>query len=33
MKITVTHTSDEENWGQYAGVHTKIKTLEGSKVD
>lgn len=30
MKITVTHTPDEDNWGQYAGVQTKIETEDGS---
>jgi len=29
MKIKVTHTPDEDNWGQYAGVMTELTTNEG----
>jgi hypothetical protein len=30
MKIIITHTPDEDNWGQYEGVSTKIITNEGT---
>jgi hypothetical protein len=29
MKIKVTHTTDEDNCGQYAGVMTELTTNEG----
>jgi hypothetical protein len=30
MKIIITHTPDEDNWGQYEGVSTEIITNEGT---
>jgi hypothetical protein len=30
MKIIITHTPDEDNWGQYEGVETEIITNEGA---
>ena len=30
MKITVIHTSDDDDYGQYAGVETLLETKDGS---
>ena len=30
MKITVIHTPDEDNYGQYEGVETQVETKDGS---